>query len=110
MVVLVIIGIVVKEKDNVLSYFEQAGILALCLNVSTMFIGMLTARIARLDLRQSLSISIESGIQNGTLAIAVATITLGDSKYAIAGAIYSLIMFATGFIAIYFGNKLLTKN
>jgi len=59
--------------------------------------------------RQAISISIESGIQNGTLAIAIASITLQNSQLAIAGAIYSLIMFFTGFVAIWVGGIFSTK-
>jgi len=101
---LVIIGIVLKEKEHIVGYFQQAGIIALCLNVLTMLAGYFTAYLFKLSARQAISISIESGIQNGTLAIAIASITLENSQLAIAGAIYSLIMFFTGFAAIWGGN------
>lgn len=94
---LVIAGLLVKEKSNVVPYFQQAGAIALMLNVASLVAGFIIARyLMSLSSRQSVSISIESGIQNGTLAIAIATITLEMSELAIAGAIYSLIMFVTG--------------
>ena len=94
---LVIAGLLVKEKSNVVPYFQQAGAIALMLNVASLVVGFLIAKyLMSLSSRQSVSISIESGIQNGTLAIAIATITLEMSELAIAGAIYSLIMFVTG--------------
>ncbi len=94
---LVIAGLLVKEKSNVVPYFQQAGAIALMLNVASLVAGFLIAKyLMSLSSRQSVSISIESGIQNGTLAIAIATITLEMSELAIAGAIYSLIMFVTG--------------
>lgn len=102
---LVIAGILVKEKANIANYFEQAGIIALVLNVGTMLLGLLTAWILKLTRPQAITIAIETGIQNGTLAIAIATITLGSTELAISGAIYSLIMFFTGFVAIALGNK-----
>lgn len=94
---LVIAGLLVKEKSNVVPYFQQAGAIALMLNMASLVVGFLIAKyLMSLSSRQSVSISIESGIQNGTLAIAIATITLEMSELAIAGAIYSLIMFVTG--------------
>jgi len=102
---LVIIGIVIKEKENFVSYFQQAGIVALLLNVSTMVVGYFSARLFRITDKRALSISIESGIQNGTLAIAIAVVLLGSTEFAIAPAIYSLLMFFTGGVVIYIGLK-----
>lgn len=107
---LVIIGIVLKEKDNFVSYFQQAGIAAFLLNALTMVIGYYSARIMKVNNRQATAISIESGIQNGTLAITVATIMLSSTSLAIAPAVYSLIMFGTGGIAIYLGVNRLNKE
>ena len=102
---LVIIGIVIKDKENFVSYFQQAGIVALLLNVTTMVVGYFSARLFRITDRRAISISIESGIQNGTLAIAVALLLLGRTEFAIAPAIYSLLMFFTGGVAIYIGLR-----
>ncbi|MFY0644250.1 MAG: bile acid:sodium symporter family protein [Bacteroidia bacterium] len=102
---LVILGIILKEKDNFISYFEQAGHAALVLNILTMAAGYFTAKWAKLPLRQMRSISIESGIQNGTLAITIAVVLLDSSSYAIAPAVYSLIMFVTGAAVIWMGNR-----
>ncbi|MCF8380024.1 MAG: bile acid:sodium symporter family protein [Bacteroidales bacterium] len=100
---LVIAGIVIKERENFVSYFQQAGWLALLLNVTTMIVGYLTARLFKITDKQALSISIESGIQNGTLAIMIAVVLLGSTAFAITPAIYSLIMFATGGVVIFLG-------
>jgi BASS family bile acid:Na+ symporter len=86
----------IKENDKIISYFQQAGIVTLCLNVITMAIGFYSAKLFKLNRKQAVSISIESGIQNGTLAISVAVVLLGSTAFSIAPAIYSLIMFATG--------------
>ena len=102
---LVIIGIVIKEKENFVSYFQQAGIVALLLNVISMAVGYLSARLFRITDRRAISISIESGIQNGTLAITVAVVLLGSTEFAIAPAIYSLLMFFTGGAVIYLGLR-----
>lgn len=102
---LVIIGIVIKEKENFVSYFQQAGIAALLLNVISMVVGYLSSRLFRIMDRRAISISIESGIQNGTLAITVAVVLLGSTEFAIAPAIYSLLMFFTGGAVIYLGLR-----
>lgn len=104
-IALVIIGIVIKEKDNVIPYFQQAGIVALLLNIVTMLIGYLSAKLFNVKDRRAISISIESGIQNGTLAISIAVVLLSNSAFAIAPAIYSLLMFFTGGIVIYLGAR-----
>ena len=102
---LVIIGIVIKEKENFVSYFQQAGIVALLLNVTSMMVGYFSSRLFRIKDRRALSISIESGIQNGTLAITIAVVLLGSTEFAIAPAIYSLLMFFTGGVVIYIGLR-----
>ncbi len=102
---LVIVGIMVKEKDNMAAYFQQAGLATLALNVVTMFVGYYTAKMFNLNDKAAMSISIESGIQNGTLAISVAVVLLGNAEFAIAPAVYSLLMFLTGGVVIYLGNK-----
>jgi len=104
---LVIIGLVLKKREDLIPYLQQAGLTTLALNITTMLIGLATAKIAKLNLAQSLTISIESGIQNGTMAIAIASGILMNDNYAIAPAVYSLIMFFTGGVIIAFGIKTL---
>jgi len=104
-IALVIIGILIKERENIVSYFQQAGIVALVLNVATMLVGYYSAKLFKIKDRRAISISIESGIQNGTLAMTIAIVLLGSTELAITPAIYSLLMFFTGGLAIYFGNK-----
>ncbi|MFT6442277.1 MAG: BASS family bile acid:Na+ symporter [Salibacteraceae bacterium] len=102
---LVIIGLVLKKKEDLIPYLQQAGLTTLALNISTILIGFITAKLAKLNTVQSLTISIESGIQNGTMAIAIASGILMNDNYAIAPAVYSLIMFFTGGVIIAFGIK-----
>lgn len=103
--VLVLAGVIFKEKANIVNYFEQAGIVMLTLNVLTMLLGLLLTHFFKLSFKQGVSISIESGIQNGTLAITIATVLLANSSYAVAPAIYSLIMFITGGIIIFWSHR-----
>ena len=100
--VLVLIGAILSERDNIISYFSQAGLITLVLNVLMMVIAFYLARFLGSGKEQKRSITIECGLQNGTLAIVVATTIFGGGVYLIPAATYSLIMFATSLIFIYF--------
>lgn len=102
---LVIVGIILKERANMGSYFEQAGLIALSLNLLSMTIGFLSARLLKISKAQSISISIESGIQNGTMAIMISTTLLSNTAFAVAPAIYSILMFFTGGVVIFFAGR-----
>ncbi|MEB3358621.1 MAG: bile acid:sodium symporter family protein [Synechococcales bacterium] len=92
---LIIAGLLVKERANVASFFVQVGGVTLALMVLTMALGYGIATLARLDDRSTTAITIEVGIQNGTLAIAIASAPtlLNTPTMAIPAAIYSLLMF-----------------
>ena len=93
--VLVILGVVLKEKDNLGGYFQQSGIAALTFNVLSMAIGYFVPMIFNISKKQAIAISMEIGIHNGTLAIYIALNVLNNSTMSIPAAIYSLIMFFT---------------
>ncbi|ANQ48129.2 bile acid:sodium symporter family protein [Flammeovirga sp. MY04] len=104
--IVMIIGIVVKERDNVVEYFSQAGIATLSLNVITMLMGYGVSRLFNLNKAQATSISIETGIQNGTMAITIAIGIMNRVDLSIAAGVYSLIMFFTsGAIIFFFSRK-----
>lgn len=103
--VLIILGIIVQERNNFLGYLRMAGAASLLLNLSTVALGFITARYLKLRFRQSLSIAIETGMQNGTMAMMIATVMLQHTAYAIAPAVYSLIMFGTGFFIVLLGTN-----
>ncbi|MFT5891998.1 MAG: BASS family bile acid:Na+ symporter [Dokdonia sp.] len=107
---LVIIALVLKKKEDIIPYLQQAGIATLALNLVTMIIGFATAKIAKLNSSQSITIAIESGIQNGTMAIAIASGILLNENYAIAPAVYSLIMFVTSGLVIGIGIKMANRT
>jgi BASS family bile acid:Na+ symporter len=107
---LIIIGLVIKKKEDLLPYMQQAGLITLALNLVTMLIGFLTAKMSKLNIKQSITIAIESGIQNGTMAIAIASGILLNDNYAIAPAVYSLIMFLTSGLVIALGVKMLKSE
>ncbi len=102
--VIIVVAAVLKEKENLVRYFVEAGPAALALNVATLGLSFGTARLFKLPFRQGLTIAIESGIQNGTLGITIAATLLMNSVMTIPSAIYSLIMFGTAALVIFFGN------
>ncbi|PCE64735.1 bile acid:sodium symporter family protein [Sediminicola luteus] len=104
--VLVVIGVVISIREVFMDYLKEAGIPAILLNLTTMAIGFTLAVLFKLNRPQAVSISIESGIQNGTLAITLATIALNNAEYSIVPAIYSLLMFGTATLVIVFRKKL----
>ncbi len=107
---LVLAGVIAKEWDNLPDYIAQSGAVTLALNVSTMALGLIVAKLFRLPFRQGVSISVESGIQNGTLAITIATVLLSNTAYAIAAAVYSLLMFVTGIVIILGSNWIQARS
>jgi len=104
--VLVLLGAIAAERENVVSYFAQAGLITLVLNVVMMVVAYFVAHSLASGTKQKKSITIECGLQNGTLAIFVATSIFGGGMYVIPAATYSLIMFATSLIFIYLVRKI----
>ena len=102
---IVFAAIIVEEKDNILNYFKQAGIAALTLNVVMILLSYYIAKLFASGVKQRKCISIECGLQNGTLAIFVATQIFNDISYVIPTAAYALIMYLTGFILIFVLRK-----
>jgi BASS family bile acid:Na+ symporter len=94
-IVLVILGIAIKEKDKIPTFFAQAGLAGLLLNVGSMAAGWIMSTAMNLVKPQRTTVIIETGIQNGTLAIAITAGLMGNETMAIPAAIYSLIMFFT---------------
>jgi BASS family bile acid:Na+ symporter len=97
LLVLIIAATVVKERANIVEYFQQVGLAALAFNVASLLVGYFAPLLLRLPKRQAVAIGMEIGIHNGTLAIAIASspLLLNNSTMAIPPAIYSLIMFFT---------------
>jgi BASS family bile acid:Na+ symporter len=103
--VLVLLGAIAAERENVISYFAQAGLITLILNVVMMIVAYYVAQFLASGTKQKKSITIECGLQNGTLAIFVATSIFGGGMYVIPAATYSLIMFATSLVFVYLVRK-----
>lgn len=104
-IVLVIAGIALKEKENIPTFFAQAGLAGLLLNVGSMAAGWIMSTVMKLSMPQRTTVIIETGIQNGTLAIAITAGLMANETMAIPAAIYSLIMFFSSGLLIPVFNK-----
>ena len=91
-----------EERENIISFIIQAGIIALILNISMMVIAYYLAKVFASGIKQMKCIALECGLQNGTLALFVSTQIFGkEILYAIPTGAYALIMYITGFIFVY---------
>ena len=103
--VIVLVGAILAEKNNIISYFADAGLITLVLNVLMMALAFYIAQMFGTGVEQKKCISIECGLQNGTLAIFVGTALFGGGVYVIPAATYSLIMFGTSLIFVFLVRK-----
>ena len=91
----------IEERENIFSYLAQAGLVTLLLNVVMMVIAYYIAKSFATGIKQRKCIAIECGLQNGTLAVFVATQIFSDIVYIVPTAAYALIMYITAFIFMY---------
>ena len=97
---IVFISIWLEEWDNIIMYISRAGIITLILNVTMMVLGFYVAKIFASGIEQRKCISLECGLQNGTLAVFVSSQIFDDIIYLIPTASYALIMFVTSIIFV----------
>ena len=98
--IVALFGAIYQELDNVESYFAQAGKVTLILNILMMFLGYMMAKFFASGVPQKKCIALETGLQNGTLAIFVATQLFDETIFVIPSATYALIMFVTSIIFV----------
>ena len=99
--IIVFIAVWVEERENIFSYLAQAGTAVLALNIVMMILAFYIAKFFASGIPQKKCISLECGLQNGTLAVFVATQIFDNVAYVVPTAAYALIMYITGFIFIY---------
>ena len=97
---IVFISIWLEEWDNIIMYISRAGVITVILNVTMMVLGFYVAKIFASGIEQRKCISLECGLQNGTLAVFVSTQIFDDIIYLIPTASYALIMFVTSIIFV----------
>ena len=105
--VLVFVAIYIEEWDNIISFIARAGLIALALNITMMIIGFYAAKFFTSGIAQQRCISLECGLQNGTLAAFVGTQIFDGSSmvFIVPAAAYALIMMVTSIIFIFILKK-----
>ncbi len=98
---IVFIAVWVEERENIINYLAQAGIAVLILNIIMMILAFYIAKFFASGNPQKKCIALECGLQNGTLAVFVATQIFDEVAYIVPTAAYALIMYITGFLFIY---------
>ena len=99
--VIVFAAIWIEEWENISNFIERAGIITLTLNIVMMLVGFYVAKFFTTGVAQRKCITLESGLQNGTLAVFVSTQLFDEIVYLIPTAAYALIMFVTSIIFVF---------
>ena len=103
---IVFISIWVEEWDRIISFITRAGLIAFVLNITMIFAGYYIAKFWASGIAQRNCISLECGLQNGTLAVFVATQLFDDIVFMVPTAAYALIMFVTSIIFVLLVRKI----
>ena len=103
---IVFISIWIEEWDRIISFITRAGLVTFILNLTMIFLGYYIAKIFASGIPQRKCISLECGLQNGTLAVFVATQLFDDIVFMVPTAAYALIMFVTSIIFVLFVRKI----
>ena len=96
----------VEEWDKITSFIQRAGLITLILNLTMIFLGYYLAKYLTSGVEQRKCISLECGLQNGTLALFVTTQLFDDVVFAVPTAAYALIMFTTATIFVLIVRKI----
>ena len=103
---IVFVSIWVEEWDRIISFITRAGLIALILNLTMIFVGYYIAKIFASGIPQRKCISLECGLQNGTLAVFVATQLFDEIVYMVPTAAYALVMFVTSIFFVLIVRKI----
>ena len=102
----VFISIWIEEWDRIVSFITRAGLIAFILNMTMIFVGYYVAKFFTSGVAQRKCISLECGLQNGTLAVVVATQLFNDIVYMVPTAAYALVMFTTSIFFVLIVRKI----
>lgn len=98
---IVFASIWIEEWDNIIGFIKKAGVIALILNLTMMVLAFYIAKYFSTGVEQQRCISLECGLQNGTLAAFVGTQFFQDIIYLVPAAAYALIMFVTSLVFVF---------
>ena len=99
--IIVFVAIYIEEWDSIITFLSTAGTITFILNITMMVVGFYVAKIFATGIAQRRCISLECGLQNGTLAVFVGTQLFGSNMtYIVPTAAYALIMMTTSVIFV----------
>ena len=99
--IIIFLLVMIANKDLIVQAMKEVGLATLLLNLSTMALGYMTAKLFGVKGKSQISITIESGIQNGTLAFVIATTILNNVEMGLPTGAYSIWMFISGGILMW---------
>ena len=99
--IIIFLLVMIANKDLIVQAMKEVGLATLLLNLSTMAFGYFIAKFFDIKGKSQISITIESGIQNGTLAFVIATTILNNVEMGLPTGAYSIWMFITGGILMW---------
>jgi len=105
--VLLIVGIVLGERDRIVDLVVTVGPAVIVLNLALIVLGGLLAWVSRLRRAEQIAIAVEFGIKNTTLTLLIAFTVIGDEEVGLAAAVYSIVMYVTAFALVYGGRRLM---
>ncbi len=101
----VALGVIISKTESIVPYFKNAGLVVIILNISSMIFGYLSSRFINLNIRQTITITIETGVQNAILAMVIASSIIKVPDMAIPPAVYAIFMlFSGGFMMWRYGR------
>jgi BASS family bile acid:Na+ symporter len=103
--IIVFAAIWIEEWDKIISFITRAGLITLTLNIVMMLLGYYIAKFFATGIEQRRCISLECGLQNGTLAVFVSTQLFDEMVYIVPTAAYALVMFITSLIFVFIIRK-----
>jgi BASS family bile acid:Na+ symporter len=103
--ILVFLAVLAANFNIIGTAMKEVGLVTLLLNILTMGLGYLTAKLFKLSFKSTVSITVECGIQNGTLAVVIATSILNNIEMGIPTAAYAVWMFITAGILMWLLGK-----
>ena len=104
--IMVFISIYIEEWDKIVNFLIKAGTISLILNITMMTVGFYIAKFFASGVAQQKCISLECGLQNGTLAVFVGTQLFDEIVYMVPTAAYALIMMITSILFLLLIRKL----
>ena len=103
---IVFTAIWVEEWGEIMSFIKTAGLISIILNITMIIIGFYVAKFLVSGIAQRKSISLECGLQNGTLAVYVAVQLFDQKVYLVPSAAYVLVMFVTSIFFVLLVRKI----